>query len=84
MADENTKDNQSAERKASLSAPVGSVGVRCHGWDGPCDSMDAKRRRQNTRYEDDAQNWVTLCDDCMKTNDAYWADMWANYYSGCM
>ena len=64
---------------------AGSVsGMRCGGWEGPCDSVNAKRRRQNTQYVDDAQNWVTLCDKCMELNNEYWKDMWADYYSNCM
>jgi len=65
-------------------AIVRPSGLQCHGWEGPCDSKDAIHRRQNTRYSDDTQNWVTLCDDCMKTNHAYWADMWSDFYSNCM
>lgn len=64
---------------------AGSVsGIRCEGWEGPCDSINAKRRRQNTRYVDEERNYVTLCDDCMKLNHEYWEEMWADYYSNCM
>jgi hypothetical protein len=63
---------------------TGAAPVQCHGWEGPCESMNAKRRCQNTRYVDEEQNRVTLCDDCMKLNHAYWDDMWADYYSNCM
>ena len=84
MMKNNQDPNEKSGTSTPLSATICSVRVRCHGWEGPCESMDAKRRRQNTRYEDDAQNWVTLCDDCMEANDAYWDDMWADYYSGCM
>lgn len=57
---------------------------RCDGWDGPCERMDATRQRQNTKYVEDERNWVTLCPQCMKANDAYWADMWADLYGGCL
>jgi hypothetical protein len=57
------------------------TGLKCEGWEGPCDSMNAKRRRQNTQYCDDEMNWVVLCDECMKWNDQYWKDMWSDYYS---
>lgn len=67
-----------------MSAITEPTGVPCEGWEGPCESMNAKRRPQNTRYCDEERNWVTLCDDCMKLNRAYWADMWADYYSNCM
>jgi hypothetical protein len=66
-------------------ALLGSVsGLQCRGWDGPCESTNATHRRQNTRYADDARNWVTLCDDCMKANHEHWSDMWADYYANCM
>ena len=58
--------------------------MQCEGWDGPCERQDAQRQRQNTRYAEDEQNWVTLCPDCMKANVAYWADMWSDYYGGCL
>ena len=65
-----------------VGARVGNL--KCEGWEGPCDRNDAERQRQNTAYCDDERNWVTLCPDCMKSNDAHWADMWADYYSGCL
>lgn len=58
--------------------------LQCRGWDGPCERTDAIRQRQNTAYVDDESNWVTLCPECMKSNDAYWKDMWAEYYAGCI
>ena len=58
----------------------GITGVQCDGFDGPCESMNATRQKQNTAYVDRERNWVTLCPDCMKGNDEYWAEMWADYY----
>lgn len=55
----------------------------CHGADYPCFNL-GKRRRQNTQYVDDSCNWVFLCDECFEVIQGYWADMWAEYYSGCM
>ena len=65
-------------------AMVRPSGIPCHGWEGPCDSLDAIHRRQNTQYCDDTRNWATLCDECQKSSNAYWADMWADYYANCM
>ncbi len=58
--------------------------MKCEGWEGPCDSNDAYRRPQNTRYVDEERNWVILCDECMKANRAHWDEMWSDYYAGCM
>lgn len=77
-------ESQSPLPGVAAVASGSASGMRCEGWEGPCESMNAKRRRQNTRYVDDEQNWVTLCDECMKVNHAYWDDMWADYYSNCM
>ena len=55
----------------------------CTGVSGPC-GKQGKWRRQNTRYADDESNWVMLCDECATENDAYWAEMWADYYSMVM
>jgi len=42
------------------------TGIRCQGWEGPCESNNATRQRQNTAYCDDSENWVTLCPECMR------------------
>ena len=46
-----------------------------------CERLDAIRYRQNTQYEEDERNWVTLCPECQIENDEYWAGMWAEYYA---
>lgn len=73
-------------QRNELNNPSGSkpTGLQCHGWEGPCKSKNATRQRQNTKYVDDTQNWVTLCPDCMRANEEHWADMWADFYSGCL
>ena len=48
-----------------------------------CGSFGATTQRQNTRYVNDAQNFVTLCPRCHEENDAHWEAMWSDYYSGC-
>lgn len=49
-----------------------------------CGVPNAERRRQRTQYVDDTSNWVTLCPSCHEENDAYWDEMWAEYYAGCL
>ena len=60
---------------------LAETGIHCQGAEGQCDSKNATRRRQNTQYADDSLNWVILCDECQKVNEAYWAERWAEYYS---
>ena len=57
--------------------------VVCQGVDGPCDNKPT-RRRQHTAYGDDAKNWVTMCDECATINNRQWAELWKDYYSGCL
>lgn len=45
---------------------------------------DVKRKRQNTAYVDDEANFNSLCPPCQEEADAYWAEMWAEYYRGCL
>lgn len=39
---------------------------------------------QRTFYEKKEDNIVTLCERCREENDAYWDEMWNEYYSGCL
>lgn len=45
-----------------------------------CGANDAERYRQNTLFTDEEKNWVKLCPDCRKENDAYWKERWDDYY----
>lgn len=58
-----------------------STGIPCQGWERPCESRNATRQRQDTKYVDDDQNWVTLCPCCMKANAEHWADVWADMWA---
>lgn len=40
--------------------------------------------RQNTSYANGISNWVVVCADCRKENDAHWAERWADYYAGVL
>jgi len=53
----------------------------CQGFDGPCKNPGI-RYHQRTQYSEEESNWVTLCPECRKVNDAFWDEMWADLYSG--
>jgi len=61
-----------------------SIGIPfCTGAEGPCFRI-GKRRRRNTAYVNDEDNWVFQCDKCFKREQEYWKDMWHEYYSQIM
>jgi len=49
-----------------------------------CGEEVGEKYRQNTFYPNENDNWVVLCKLCRKENDEYWAEMWREYYSGCL
>ena len=49
-----------------------------------CELRIGQWRRQNTQYYDDRENWVFLCDGCHVFNEEHWAEMWRDYYAGCL
>jgi len=51
------------------------TGVRCEGFEGPCESNNATRYMQQTMYADEDSNFVTLCPECRKANDAHLEEM---------
>lgn len=56
--------------------------AQCDGYDGPCESMEAKERKCRTAYNWDGagQNpnrTPMLCDECAQAYDEYWNEMWA-------
>ena len=55
--------------------------IKCQGFNGKCDQA-GKRRRQNTRYEEDDRNYVIMCDECFVENEKYWDYRWKELYSG--
>ena len=55
-------------------------GPRCRG----CNCRGAQRRRMMTSYCNEELNWTVECDRCFDETQAYWADMWSDYYQGCM
>ena len=61
------------------------VGIKgpCDGFEGPC-SEEGERYRQNTKYVNEDANYKVMCPKCREANDEYWADMWSDYWSGCL
>ncbi len=49
-----------------------------------CGRTGAKRRRQNTAYHNDEQNFATLCPMCQEMQDEHWAEMWRECYSSVL
>lgn len=43
-----------------------------------------KRRRQNTAYEDEESNYITVCRKCYDEVQALWAEKWEEYWSSCL
>ena len=40
--------------------------------------------RRNTAYADLHLNWGMACADCIQEEHEDYADLWADYYAGCM
>ena len=53
----------------------------CNGAEAPCLKI-GKRRRRNTAYNEDENNFVFQCGSCFEIEEAHWADMWSDYNSG--
>jgi hypothetical protein len=49
----------------------------CQGYEGPCQRL-GHRRRQNTAYMDEEDNYVHMCDRCFEQLQEYWDEMWSN------
>lgn len=43
-----------------------------------------KTMRRHTLYHDEASNWLTACIECHDEDDAYFDDLWEQYYSGLL
>ena len=37
--------------------------------------------RRNTAYCEESNNWLTACGECQEEDYAYYAELWADYYS---
>lgn len=45
---------------------------------------DVSLRRRNTRYVDEMLNWLPSCEECYAEDYAYYADLWDDFYCGCL
>lgn len=45
-------------------------------------SDSVARRHRNTAYVDEESNYLTACRECQDRDDEYFAERWAEYYSG--
>ncbi len=57
---------------------------RCWGHGFRCDRRDGSHYHQNTQYEQEVLNWVTLCPKCREENDEHWRGMWADYWGSVL
>lgn len=40
--------------------------------------------RMNTAYAEDELNWNCMCKKCWAEDDAYWDELWKDYYNSCL
>ena len=52
----------------------------CEGFDDYCYNKNATYNRQYTSYTQDELNFRWFCPDCQKLSNAYWEEMWEEYY----
>lgn len=61
---------------------IGWVPRRCQGC------LEIKqgviKRRMSTAYVNDASNFMVSCEDCYQASEEVWAEMWQEYWSGCL
>jgi hypothetical protein len=43
-----------------------------------------KTTRRHTQYCEEASNWLTACKECQIEDDAYFDDLWNQYYSSIL
>jgi len=48
-----------------------------HGW-----WKYPYKYRNGANYQEDKYNWEVGCKKCEKESEAYWKDMWKNYWGG--
>lgn len=58
------------------------------GYLGTCPNCARERiirkRRLNTAYTHDEDNWVECCSDCYQMMYEYYEERWEEYYSMCL
>ena len=58
--------------------------MKCDGFQGPCDSIDAVRFRMNTAYHNEESNFMNLCPYCQKECKEFWDAEWKELNSDIM
>jgi hypothetical protein len=46
-----------------------------------CGRLGAVRRRMNTAFPDDANNFCIQCDACFELTEQFWDDMWEEHWT---
>lgn len=49
-----------------------------------CNKLGATNNKQLTQYQNDEDNFQTLCPKCQIDEDEYWKERWKEYHSGCL
>jgi len=82
---------EAAEREKRL-AEIEEAGC-CEGHEGPCECKDELSWiYPRTFYQwdkdedpyDDPNRKIYLCRNCGEAMEAYWENMWRDYYGGCL
>lgn len=50
-------------------------------WCGQWFRWSVSTKRRHTQYCDEAANWLTACRECQEEDDAYYDELWKDYYS---
>jgi hypothetical protein len=58
--------------------------MKCEGFSKPCGKYRAVKTLQNTRFAEEERNYNVLCPKCQLEADKYWAEMWREYWTGCL
>lgn len=45
---------------------------------------DVKNRRRDAKYVDESLNWIGSCGECYERDCEYYAELWSDFYNGCM
>ena len=76
-------NNQYATAKKKYSTPRNLI-EKLLGYCPCCEKyfrFSTKTKRRSSAYVEEADNWLTACKECQDMDDAYFADLWDQYYS---
>lgn len=72
------------QMKKKLMYKIISLIYKLFGYCERCDTVsnkDIKRRRLNTKYQDDKSNYMTSCKDCYDEVCEYYEELQRDYYT---